>query len=380
MSPDAARPSDTAADEPPGTFTVIPLAGLPEITSGDDLAGLLRDSLERSEVTLRDGDVLVVSSKVVSKAQGLRVELADGDPNGARDEVVRQHSHRVVAERLTSGGVTRIVAAEAGPVMAAAGVDASNAGPRGGALLLPGDPDLAARTLYADLLTAYAPAALPRIGVILSDTAGRPWRDGQVDFALGACGVRVVDDLRGQPDADGSTLAVTTRAVADQIAAAADLVKGKQSRVPAALVRGLRGAVDSPGAAGARTLVRARDADWFTLGTVEAVRTALGVAPGSHTAGEVGIASVGREDLQVRLRRAIDLALVHEDLDAGACAVHIGQDRLTVVADDPFRRGRVVARLEVALHSERLQHYRVHHLNASEGASAPASEVPGAAD
>ncbi|MGB7449647.1 MAG: coenzyme F420-0:L-glutamate ligase [Ornithinimicrobium sp.] len=370
MSP---QTRDGAPAQPPETVTVVPLTGIPEITPRDDLAVLLRDSLARAEVRLRDGDVVVVSSKVVSKAQGLRVPVAPGGPPDDRERVVGEHSRRVVAERLTPSGLTRIVASEAGPVMAAAGVDASNTGPSGGSLLLPPDPDLAARTLYADLLTAYAPAALPRIGVVLSDTAGRAWREGQVDFALGACGVSVLDDLRGLPDADGSTMSVTARAVADEIAAAADLVKGKRNNIPAALVRGLGAATASPGVAGAAALLRDHATDWFRFGTTEAVRAALGAAPGSAAAREVGIARAGQEQQHVRLRRAIDLALLDEDPRVEASAIRIGDDTLEVAIEDPFRCGRVVARLEVALHSEDLQHYRVHSLRMPEGASAPTS-------
>lgn len=335
----------TGAELPsPGTITIHPLHGIPEVVAGDHLGQLLRRALTRSGLTLTDGDVLAVSSKLISKSQDLRV---DGD---GRSDAVLRHSRRVVAERRTPTGITRVVEAVAGPVMAGAGIDGSNTGADERLLLLPGDPDAAARQLYANLLTAYAPEPLPRFGIVVTDTAGRPWRDGQTDFALGSCGVAVLDDLRGGTDADGRPLAVTARAIADQIAAAADLVKGKASAVPAALVRGLpSGTVTDPGAAGARTLVRTGPGDWFALGTVEAVRSALGVVPGSPAADQVGVPSVTPEEYADRLARAVRLALHGED---GATVTEGPRGDLVVRADDAFVAGRVVARLEVALASE----------------------------
>ena len=335
---------------PTGTVTIHPLVGIPEVVSGDHLGSLIRSALVEAGLPLRDGDVLAVSSKIISKAQGLRGPLKD------REDLVRQQSRRVVAERRTAQGTTRIVEALAGPVMAGAGIDASNTGDADGVLLLPTDPDLAARQLYAELLTAHAPQALPRLGIVVTDTAGRPWRDGQTDFALGACSVRVLDDLRGGVDADGRALTVTARAVADEIAAAADLVKGKSSGVPVALVRGLAaGTVSDPGAGGARSLVRTGPGDWFAQGGAEAVRAALGVPPGSAAAEEVGIASVLPEEVTDRVARAVRLALHGED----GALVDVEQQPVTttlvVRAEDPFVAGRVCARLEVALAGEQLE-------------------------
>ncbi|MCK0111420.1 coenzyme F420-0:L-glutamate ligase [Ornithinimicrobium sp. F0845] len=329
---------------PDGTVTVHPLPGIPEVVAGDHLGRLLRDALTRAGLTLADGDVLAVSSKIVSKARGLR-EVADG-----RGESVLRQSRRIVAERRTPTGTTRVVEAVAGPVMAGAGIDGSNTGADNRLLILPGDPDAAARELYAELLMAYAPQPLPRLGIVVTDTAGRPWRAGQTDFALGACGVAVLEDLRGAEDADGRLLAVTARAVADEIAAAADLVKGKAAGVPAALVRGLPGGtVTDPGAAGARTLVRTGPGDWFALGATEAVRAALGAAPGSPAADRVGVASVVPEEYADRLARAVRLALLGED---GAEVMEGAGGHLLVNAGTPFVAGRVCARLEVALASE----------------------------
>ncbi|WP_336923858.1 coenzyme F420-0:L-glutamate ligase [Aquipuribacter sp. SD81] len=250
---------------------VVPLTGVGEVRTGDDLAGLLVAALRRAHHDLADGDVLAVSSKVVAKALGLW--RAD------REAAVAAESRGVVAERETANGTTRIVRAAAGPVMAAAGVDASNTGPDAGGrvLVLPLDPDAEAARLRRDV--AALTGARP--GVVLTDTSGRPWRAGQTDFALGCAGLRPTDDLRGGIDADGAPLSVTVRAVADEVAAAAELVKGKADGVPAAVLTGLDHLVtaeDGPGAAG---LVRFGPSDWFALGTVEAVRTALGCPPGT---------------------------------------------------------------------------------------------------
>ena len=195
-------------------------------------------------------------------------------------------------------------------VAAAAGVDASNVGPTGHLLLLPADPDAVARQLRA-AVEARCPGV--RIGVILSDTAGRPWRTGQTDFALGAAGLAVVADHRDDVDVDGRPMGVTVRAIADELAAAADLVKGKVRACPVALIRGaaawvLPAGEHGPGAAG---LLRRGPGDFFAMGHVEAIRAALGVGPGSHAATQVGIRAVhprrrrtGSRALRSRPRRA----------------------------------------------------------------------------
>ena len=157
----------------PWPVTITPLLGMPEVRPGDDLAALVLAALTRNWLELRDGDVLVVSSKVASKALGLTAPAAD------REAAVRSQARRVVAERDTPLGVTRVVEAVAGPVMAAAGVDASNTGAQDVVLLLPDDPDAVARGLRASILTRAPGLAL---GVVLSDTAGRAWRVGQTDF------------------------------------------------------------------------------------------------------------------------------------------------------------------------------------------------------
>jgi coenzyme F420-0:L-glutamate ligase / coenzyme F420-1:gamma-L-glutamate ligase len=345
--------------DPNAVVSVIPVVGLPEIAAGADLAELLAGALNRSGLVPATGDCLVVSSKVVSKALDL------GWPGDKADAVAAQ-SVRVVAERRGPTGITRVVEAVAGPVMAAAGVDSSNTGAAQALLVLPADPDAEARRLRAALLTHWSPAP-GAFGVLLSDTAGRPWRDGQTDIAIGAAGLRVLDDLRGGIDADGRPLAVTARAVADEIAAAADLVKGKADAVPAALVRGLPASwfTEHPAGSGepytARSLVRTGPGDWFAFGHVEAVRAALGVPPGSAAAAEVGIPLAGADEpIAARVARAVGLTLRTvpgggADLDPPRLDPGRSGATVTLTAPTEFDLGRLVARLEVAASAESLR-------------------------
>src|SRR3954469_12838092 len=246
------------------------LHGIGEVRAGDDGAGHVLDGLAATDVALTDGDVVVVSSKIVSKALGLTV------PAASREEVLAGQTVRVVAERVTPRGLARIVRSASGPVLPAAGVDSSNVA-LGTVLLLPPEPDAAARSLRR----ALAERTGRRIGVVVTDTMGRPWREGQVDAALGVAGLVVVDDLRGRSDGYGNPLEVTVRALADEIAALGDLVKGKLAGRPAPVVRGLADLVTDDDGPGAAALLRAGDADWFRLGHLEAVRTAVGVPPGT---------------------------------------------------------------------------------------------------
>lgn len=233
-------------------MTVWALEGLPEITPGDDLAALIGDAVGE----LQDGDILAVTSKIVSKAEGRIVAATD------REAAITAETVRVVATR----GGTRIVENRWGQIMAAAGVDSSNTA-EGTVLLLPEDPDASARALCIALRERFG----IRLGVIVTDTFGRPWREGQTDVALGAAGVRVLDDLRGTRDYSGQQLHVTQPAVGDEIAAAADLVKGKANGTPVAVVRGLgRYVTDELDPEGAQPLVRAADADMFRVGSTEA--------------------------------------------------------------------------------------------------------------
>jgi len=297
------------------------VTGIGEVAAGDDVAGLVVAALAGAGEALADGDLVVVSSKVVSKAEG-RVVRAE-----SREAAVTSQTVRVVAERVTPRGLTRIVEARSGPVLAAAGVDASNVAP-GTVLLLPADPDASARALRARLRELTG--AL--VGVVVSDTAGRTWRDGQVDVAIGAAGVAVADDLRGEHDAHGQLLEVTVRALADEVASLADLVKGKLSGVPVAVVRGVEGLVGEDDGPGASALLRRSGEDWFRYGHVEAVRAALGVPPVVEpVAGkDPAPATVPAGPVADRLRRALDVALASPDPVAGgdgfAAAVEVSHD------------------------------------------------------
>jgi coenzyme F420-0:L-glutamate ligase/coenzyme F420-1:gamma-L-glutamate ligase len=238
-------------------LSIWALPGIGEIRPGDDLIAVIADAAADS---LADGDILVVTSKIVSKAEGRVIEAAD------REDAITAETVRVVASRTTpSGFVTRIVENRLGIVQAAAGVDASNT-PEGTVLLLPEDPDATARALAEGLRARLG----VHVGVLISDTMGRAWRDGQTDAAIGAGGVHVFEDLRGTTDAEGRPLAVTLPCVADELCAATDLVKGKSSRLPVAVVRGradLVGELDLPGA---RSIARPIADDMFRLGADEA--------------------------------------------------------------------------------------------------------------
>ncbi|MEZ0093468.1 coenzyme F420-0:L-glutamate ligase [Streptacidiphilus sp. EB129] len=258
----------------PTNFSVVAFPGVPEIAPGDDLGQVLASALARfARETdgqdgpagldgdwLADGDILLVTSKIVSKAEGRIVHADD------REAAIDAETVRVVARR----GRTRIVENRQGLVMAAAGVDASNT-PSGTVLLLPEDPDASARALRKRLgeLTGR------RVAVVITDTFGRPWRNGLTDVAIGAAGIEVLDDHRGRLDAHGNELAMTVTATADELAAAADLVKGKASGRPVAVVRGLGHLVTEDDGPGVRPMIRTAAEDMFRLGTSEAVREAV---------------------------------------------------------------------------------------------------------
>lgn len=244
-------------------LTIWPLSGIGEVQAGDDLVGTI---VAAARGRLADGDILVVTSKIVSKAEGRYRPAAD------RDAAIAEETVRVVAEN--EAGTVRIVESRLGIVAAAAGVDASNT-PDGLILLLPVDPDASARALASGIRSRTG----AHVGVIISDTLGRAWREGQTDCAIGAAGVVVMEDLRGGTDASGRPLAVTLPCVADELAAAGDLVKRKTSGMPVAVVRGradLVGGLDLPGA---RSIVRPAERDLFSEGTREAY--ARGRADGS---------------------------------------------------------------------------------------------------
>ena len=240
---------------------IIPLEGIPEVTEGDDLAMLLGQAAERAG-GLEDGDVLVVAHKVVSKAEGRVVQLdtvepspraadlaADKDPHQV--EVVLREATRIVRARPP------LVIAETrhGFVCASAGVDASNAPEAGTVVLLPEDPDASAARLR-DRLRDLTDC---EIGVIVSDSFGRAWRQGTTDVAIGSAGIEPLRDLRGTRDSAGYELHATVIATADEIAAAAELVRGKTDGIPAVIVRGL----DVAGDGTARDLLMPAERDLF---------------------------------------------------------------------------------------------------------------------
>lgn len=252
---------------PPRALTITGVTDVPEVRDGDDLGELLAASLRRvkwpdGDVGVRDDDVVVVTSKVVSKAEG-RIVVAED-----REAAITAEAVRTVATR----GGTRITETRHGLVMAASGVDASNTDP-GTVALLPLDPDDSARRIRADLQRLLG----VRLAVLVTDTFGRPWREGLVDAAIGVAGLAVLVDHRGLTDAAGRTLEMTVTALADEVASAAELVKGKRAGVPVAVVRGLSITdEDGPGAAAS---VRPAEQDMFRLGTQEAVEAGRRDAP-----------------------------------------------------------------------------------------------------
>jgi coenzyme F420-0:L-glutamate ligase/coenzyme F420-1:gamma-L-glutamate ligase len=249
------------------TVAVIPVTGLPMIRPGDDLAALLGDAIETARVGLKAGDVVAVCQKVVSKAEGAVVRLddvvasplaetlaghtQDKDPRAV--EVVLRETRRIV--RNDRGHL--IVETRHGWICANAGMDESNGLAPGVVTVLPRDPDASATGLRAALLARFA----AEVAVIVTDTFGRPWREGQVEVALGCAGMEPLLDLRGRTDLHGRELSHTVIALADHVAAAAGLVMGKDSGVAAAVVRGVRYTPGPGGAAAA--LVRKAEFDLF---------------------------------------------------------------------------------------------------------------------
>jgi len=231
---------------------VSAVEGIPEVRHGDDLAQLLAGAVP----DLADGDIVVVTSKIVSKAEGRLVQDTD------REASIDAETVRVVARREG----TRIVETRHGLVLAAAGVDASNTAV-GTVLLLPLDPDASARSIRGGIRDRLG----VDVGVIVSDTLGRPWRLGLTDAAIGIAGLDPLDDYRGRTDTYGNPLQQTIVAIADELAAAADLVKGKLSGLPAAVVRGLAHLVTADDGPGARALVRPAHEDLFRLGARDVV-------------------------------------------------------------------------------------------------------------
>ncbi len=205
------------------SLTVLPVPGMPEIRRGDSLGTLVAERL-----ALEDGDVVVVTQKVVSKCEGRAVEIDPSDPSAKR-RLAESEAVRVLRRR----GELVVTETPHGFVCASSGVDLSNV-EEGYAVLLPVDPDRSARRIRDQIRAACGAG----VGVVISDTFGRPWRRGLVDVAIGCAGIGAVVDLRGTTDASGRELAVTQVCVADELAAAAELVMGKSSGIPVAVVRG----------------------------------------------------------------------------------------------------------------------------------------------
>ncbi len=267
----------TAPAQAPTPVRVYGIAGIPEIEAGADLAGLIAEAaVAPGGPSLFDGDIVVVTSKIVSKAEG-RVAVMP------REDAIAAETVRVVARR----GPMVIAQNRQGLVMAAAGVDESNTAP-GTVVLLPEDPDESARRLRKALRSLLGVS----VGIVVTDTFGRPWRAGQTDTAIGAAGVLPARDHRGETDAWGNVLDVTVAAVADEIAAAGDLVKGKARQIPVAVVRGLPELVTEADGPGARALVRPSEEDMFRLGAADVLAARRTVR--SFTAEPVDLAAVER--------------------------------------------------------------------------------------
>jgi coenzyme F420-0:L-glutamate ligase / coenzyme F420-1:gamma-L-glutamate ligase len=301
------------------------IEGLPEVAAGDDIAVLLI----RADAGLQNGDVIVVTSKIVSKAQGRLVR-------GTRTDHLDAESARVVAQR----GDTTIVETTDGFVMAAAGIDASNV-PAGMVALLPTDPDRAAADIHH---TLRAEVGID-VAVIISDTMGRPWRDGVIDTAIGAAGLDVLWDLRGQRDAAGHLLEATVIAIGDELASAADLVKGKLASAPVAVIRGFPFTRNNS-ELGARPLIRPAADDMFRLGTREAMhQVVVDSAPESGS----GV-SDNSGHYQERVSRAVAL------VGSAEVSLAVSDDGSAVTATgDAVAVGFVFGRLAAALAAEGLR-------------------------
>jgi len=250
------------ADDARGTLALAALPGLPEVRPGDDLAALLATAGARLDGGLSAADVLAVAHKVVSKAEGRVVRLADVEPGPEARALAAEHGKDPRHVQVILDESQEILRADRGRlicrtrhgfVCANAGVDASNAGGPDALVLLPEDPDGSARALRRRLGCA----------VVITDSFGRAWREGQVEVAIGCAGLAPAEDWRGRPDAAGRELAATVIATADELAAAADLVRGKDSGQPAVRVRGLARGVTADDGPGAAALVRALEDDLF---------------------------------------------------------------------------------------------------------------------
>ncbi|MGK5113060.1 MULTISPECIES: coenzyme F420-0:L-glutamate ligase [unclassified Geodermatophilus] len=321
--------------ELPEGISVHPVPGLPEFAPGDDLAA----AVAAAAPWLADGDVVVVTSKVVSKVEGRLVRVEPGaDREAARQRAIDAETVRVVARR----GPLKIVETRQGWVVAAAGIDASNV-PGDALVLLPEDADASARTLRARLRDLLG----VQVAVVVSDTFGRTWREGLTDVAVGSAGIAALTDHRGDVDAHGNRLETTQVAVVDELAAAADLVKGKLGGIPVAVVRGLR--FDPPAEdTGTRPLVRLGPGDLFPYGSRDLVGSRAPAADLVPRPGELDavadaflVAATALPEFPVVVRYGGE--------DDGVVDVHLPERATTTAA---LNLGAVIGAVVVQLHAE----------------------------
>lgn len=306
-------------------LSILPVPIDHSFSSGDDLPAIVCQHLAAIRwpdggVGLQDGDVVVITSKVVAKAEGQTIEAA------GRDDAIRDQSVRIVATKKTPRGLTTISQTKHGLVLAAAGVDASNTD-RGTVVLLPEDSDASAGVLRAAIERRFG----IRVAVVVTDTMGRPWRLGVTDVAIGAAGIDVLDDYTGRTDSYGNTLEMTVVAIADEVASAAELATGKLGGAPLAVVRGLaHHLTDHP--ARARDVVRPLEEDLFSLGTAEAI------AEGAQRAAS------GRRTIRHFTEQSVDPTAIERAITDALLAPaphHSEPFRFIVLrSDDPRHAGR----------------------------------------
>src|SRR5688500_17072048 len=323
--------------ELPGGISVLPVTGLPEFSPGDDLAGAVASAAP----WLADGDVLVVTSKVVSKVEGRLVRVEPGtDREAARQRAIDAETVRVVARR----GPLKIVQTPQGWVVAAAGIDASNVA-QDSLVLLPEDADASARTLRARLHVLLG----VDVAVVVSDSFGRTWREGLTDVAVGSAGIIALTDHRGQVDAQGNRLETTRVAVVDELASAADLAKGKLAGVPVAVARALPvGGSAEDADEGTRPLVRLPADDLFPYGSRDLV--------GSREPGEDLVPRAGELEAVAEALRVASAALPEFPVvlryggeGDGVVDVHLTDNVTTTTA---LNLGALLGAAVVQLHAE----------------------------